>query len=67
MKKTKIVIVGGGFAGLAAATYLNERLAAQIITLRDGEELTSRMTRIRAQAASDGSSRSKRLNEVMLN
>ena len=27
MKKTKIVIVGGGFAGLAAATYLDKRLA----------------------------------------
>lgn len=29
MKKTKIVIAGGGFAGLAAATYLDKRLAAQ--------------------------------------
>jgi len=27
MKKTKIVIAGGGFAGLAAATYLDKRLA----------------------------------------
>jgi len=27
MKKTKIVIVGGGFAGLTAATYLDKRLA----------------------------------------
>src|SRR6201987_4492055 len=27
MKKTKIVIAGGGLAGLAAATYLDKRLA----------------------------------------
>ena len=27
MKKTKIVIAGGGFAGLYAAKYLNRRLA----------------------------------------
>src|ERR1700739_2130562 len=27
MKKTKIVIAGGGFAGLTAATYLDKRLA----------------------------------------
>src|SRR6201994_3691155 len=27
MKKTKIVIAGGGFAGLAAATYLDKRFA----------------------------------------
>ena len=27
MKKTKIVIAGGGFAGLYAAKYLNKRLA----------------------------------------
>src|SRR6201998_1903439 len=27
MKQTKIVIAGGGFAGLAAATYLDKRLA----------------------------------------
>jgi len=27
MKKTKIVIAGGGFAGLYAAKYLNNRLA----------------------------------------
>jgi NADH:ubiquinone reductase (H+-translocating) len=27
MKKTTIVIAGGGFAGLAAATYLDKRLA----------------------------------------
>jgi NADH dehydrogenase len=29
MKKTKIVIAGGGFAGLAAATYLDKRLACR--------------------------------------
>jgi NADH dehydrogenase len=46
---------------------LFSREIEQIITLRDVEELTSRMTRIRARAASDGSSGSKRLNEVMLN
>ena len=45
---------------------LFSREIEQIITLRDVEELTSRMTRIRARAASDGSSGSKRLNEVML-
>src|SRR4029434_2700848 len=27
MKKTKVVIAGGGFAGLYAAKYLNKRLA----------------------------------------
>src|SRR5258707_15548235 len=27
MKKTKIIIAGGGFAGLYAAKYLNKRLA----------------------------------------
>lgn len=46
---------------------LFSREIEQIITLRDIEELTSRMTRIRARAASDGSSGSKRPNEVMLN
>jgi NADH:ubiquinone reductase (H+-translocating) len=45
---------------------LFSREIEQIITLRDVEELTSRMTRIRARAASDRSSGSKRLNEVML-
>ena len=29
MKKTKIVIAGGGFAGLTAATYLDKRLAGR--------------------------------------
>ena len=28
-KKTKIVIAGGGFAGLYAAKYLNKRLAGR--------------------------------------
>jgi hypothetical protein len=46
---------------------LFSREIEQVITLRDVEELTSRMARIRARAASDGSSGSKRLNEVMLN
>ena len=32
MKKTKIVIAGGGFAGLAAATYLDKRLARRTDT-----------------------------------
>lgn len=48
---------------------LFSREIEQIITLRDVEELTSRMARIRARAASDGSSGSKRLDkvEVVLN
>jgi hypothetical protein len=46
---------------------LFSREIEQIITLRDVEELTSRMARIRARAVSDGSSGSKSLNEVMLN
>jgi NADH dehydrogenase len=49
-----------------ALELLFSREIEQIITLRDVEELTSRMARIRARAASDGSSGSKRLNEVML-
>jgi NADH:ubiquinone reductase (H+-translocating) len=32
MKKTKIVIAGGGFAGLTAATYLDKRLARRADT-----------------------------------
>jgi Pyridine nucleotide-disulphide oxidoreductase len=32
MNKTKIVIAGGGFAGLAAATYLDKRLARRADT-----------------------------------
>ena len=43
---------------------LFSREIEQIITLRDVEELTSRMARIRARAASDGSLGSKRLDEV---
>jgi NADH:ubiquinone reductase (H+-translocating) len=43
---------------------LFSREIEQIITLRDVEELTSRMARIRARAASEGSSGSKRLDEV---
>ena len=44
MKKTKIVIAGGGFAGLYAAKYLNKRLArrpdrsAAIYTTTSSEE-----------------------------
>jgi len=47
MKKTSIVILGGGFAGLSAATYLDKTLARRADAESDADQPSCEVCRSR--------------------